>query len=300
LTLVVGGAIVIVSFLWAYWATIEQLIRTWNTEPDYSHGFLVPLLASFFLWNARDTLPSITLQFAWPGLLLVVLSIGLRVVAAYYYLPPIDGWSIPLWIAGVVWMLGGWPLARWCLPAIIFLYFMVPLPYRVEGWLSLPLQSVATHLSVWSLQCLGQPAIAEGHTIHLGAHRLEVEQACSGLRMLVGTVALAVAYTIIFRKTWWERVLLFASVIPIALAANIIRIAATGLLYRYVSGDAGKKFTHDFAGWLMILLAAGLFAAVLWYVRCLFPEHETVDVGELLRTREEIPHVATQPATPPG
>ena len=140
---------------------------------------------------------------------------------------------------------------------------MVPLPFRVERWLSLPLQGVATNLSCWILQALGQPALAEGHVIVLGNYRLEVEQACSGLRIFVGILALAFAYVIVVRRAWWEKALLLASAIPIALLANAARIVVTGLLYQYVSGEAAKKFAHDAAGWVMILFAAGLVRAGL-------------------------------------
>ena len=99
----------------------------------------------------------------------------------------------------------------WSLPSIAFLWFMVPLPFRVERWLSLPLQGAATKLSCWILQALGQPALAEGHVILLGDNRLEVEQACSGLRIFVGIVALAFAYAILMRRQWWEKALLLLS-----------------------------------------------------------------------------------------
>lgn len=285
--LIIAAVLLASSFLWAYWTTIVHLVGIWNSVADYSHGFLVPILAVCFLWLARDRFPGLHLQLAWPGLLLIVISLLMRIPAGYLYIPTIDAWSIPVWIIGVVWTFGGWRLARWSLPAALYLYFMVPLPFRMERWLSVPLRSTATNLSVWTLQCLGQPAIAEGYTIHLGAHRLEVEQACSGLRMLVGIAALAVAYLIITRRTWWERALLLASVLPVALAANTARIVGTGMLYHYVSIDAGHKFAHDFAGWAMILLAAGLFAGVLWYVDRLFPERKTIDVSDLLLNRSD-------------
>jgi exosortase len=178
-------------------------------------------------------------------------------------------------------------VAWWSLPSIIFLWFMVPLPYRVERWLSLPLQGAATKLSCWVLQILGQPALAEGHTILLGSYRLEVEQACSGLRIFVGILALAFAFVTIVRRTWWEKALLLASAIPIALLANSSRIVATGLLYQWVSGEAAKEFTHAAAGWVMILLAAGLFGLVLWYLYSLVREVEKVDVGAVVR-RERV------------
>ena len=93
-----AGALLAVTFVWAYWSTLEQLVTTWNNQPDYSHGFLVPLLSVFILWTARDRFPGFAAQIAWSGLALVVLSIALRGVAGYYYLVPLDGWTIPLWI----------------------------------------------------------------------------------------------------------------------------------------------------------------------------------------------------------
>jgi exosortase len=110
---------------------------------------------------------------------------------------------------------------------------MVRLPFRVELGLSLPLQTVATQMSCFVLQLLGQPAMAEGHTIYLGQYALEVEQACSGLRIFIGVAALAFACVAIVRRIWGEKAVLLASVIPIALVANVTRIVSTGLLYQY-------------------------------------------------------------------
>ena len=133
------------------------------------------------------------------------------------------------------------------------------------------------------LQMLGQPALAEGHTIHLGEHQLEVEQACSGLRIFIGIGALAFAYVVIVRRAWWEKAVLLLSVVPIALIANATRVVATGLLYQYVSGEAARKFSHDAAGWVMILFAAGLFALVLWYLGKLVREVEPVEMDGVVR-----------------
>jgi len=279
---IVSGVILAGIFLWAYWPTLSSLASTWNREPDYSHGFLVTPLAVFFLWIRRDRFPGIKGQLAWLGLIPIGLSVGMRIVAARFYMDAMDGWSILLWVAGVVWLFGGWRVLWWSLPAVAFLWFMVPLPFRAERWLSVPLQGVNTKLSCWALQILGQPALAEGHRIWLGDHPLDVERACCGLRILVGTVALAFAYVIIVRPPWWEKIALLAGVIPIALVANSTRIVATGLLYRYVSGDVAQAFAHDSAGWAMIVLAAGLFGLLLWYLSKLLPEVELVGVGAVV------------------
>jgi len=280
-----GGLVVLVggTFLWSWWPTLGQLFAAWQREPDYSHGFLVPPLAAYFLWTRRDTFPAGSVRVAWGGLGLVGLSMVVRYVGGFFSVEVVDAWAMLLWLAGAVWLLGGWRVCWWSLPANAFLWFMIPLPFRVERWLSLPLQRIATVLSTWTLQILGQPALAEGNTILLGPHQLEVEQACSGLRIFVGVVALAFAYMLLARRSWWENCLIALAVVPVALISNATRIVVTGLLYQYVSSDAATRFSHDASGWGMIILAAGLFALVLWYLRYLFPEVEPPDVGELLR-----------------
>jgi exosortase len=279
---IVVGALGLV-FAWSYWPSVVRLVDSWNRQPDYSHGYFVVPLALYFLWARRDRFPGAAARMSWLGLGLVAFSVAVRAAGAHYYLQAVEDWSILLWLAGVVWLLAGWRTMAWSLPSIAFLWFMVPLPFRAERWLSLPLQGIATKLSCFSLQFLGQPALAEGHTILLGDYHLEIEQACSGLRIFVGIFALAFAYVVIVRRTWWESAILLASAVPVALVANATRVVATGLLYRYCSGEAAKRFTHDVAGWVMIPFAAGLFALVLWYVARLVREVEIVEVGAVVR-----------------
>ena len=207
-----------------------------------------------------------------------------------YSFDSLDGYSMVLWIAGAVHLLGGRQLLHWALPSIVFLLFMVPLPFQIERLLSVPLQRVATALSCFLLQCLGQPAFAEGTTIILGTHQLAVEQACSGLRIFMGTFALAYAYVVATRREPWEQVVLLASVIPIALLANALRIVITGLLYRYSAQEQFvQRFNHDLAGWLMIGLAAVFFALVLAYLSRLVRQVEVMGMGELIdRSRSEV------------
>ena len=281
----VGGAILAAALVWAYWPTLAGLVGAWNREPDYSHGFFVVPAAVWFLWARRDRFPGIgggVLDIVL-GLGLIAASVAARAVGAHFYLDAIDGWSILLWVGGVVLLLAGRKVFWWSLPSIAFLWFMVPLPFRVERWLSLPLQGAATKLSCWVLQGLGQPALAEGHTIFLGNNHLEVEQACSGLRIFVGIVALAFVYAILVRRSWWEKAILLLSALPIALIANSARIVATGLLYQWVSGEAARKFSHNAAGYVMPVFAAVLFGLVLWYLSRLFKETETVGVGDVIR-----------------
>ncbi len=282
---VISSAMLVGSFIWAYWPTLLNCIEAWNHEPDYSHGYLVPPLAACMLWFRRDRIPVTKPSGRLFGLLLIVLIIPIRGFAAKYYLDPIDGWSILIWTAGTICLLGGWRICWWSLPAVIFLGFMVPLPYRMERWISLPLQGIATQVSGWILQLFGQPALVKGHTILLGDQHLEIEQACSGLRIFVGIAALAFAYFVFTRRAWWENGVLLLSVFPIAILANSSRIVATGLLYVYASSEMAKKFSHDAAGWVMIPLAAAMFGLVLIYLSRLTQEVEQLDVADVLRSK---------------
>lgn len=273
------------AFLWSYWPTILHLVDQWSRQPDYSHGFIVPPLAGLLLWMRRDHFPGFADRLGWPGLVLIAVAGAIRGLSAWAYFGTFDGWSMPIWIAGAVWLLCGRKVLVWSLPAIVFLVFMVPMPYRAEIALSYPLQRIATKVSCFALQCLGQPAIAEGNTILLGGHHLEVEQACSGLRIFMGTVALAFFYAVLVRRGWWERALMLLATVPVALTANAVRIVSTGILIQHISAEAGKVFAHDLAGWMMIPLAAALFGVVLLYIRWLVRDVEQADVRYLLRAR---------------
>ena len=298
-------AVLAAALAWAYWPTILDLLHTWETSPDYSHGYLVVPLALYFLWSRRDAFPGFRqatsrmalLSVAF-GLLLILLSITVRWQGARYRFGAVDAWSMLLWMAGVAWIFGGWPLFRWAWPSIVFLFFMIPLPYRLDRMLTVPLQRVATEISTWTLQSLGQPAFAMGNVITLGEHELEVADACSGLRILVGVFAIAFAYCVLIRRSWWKRVAVVIAAIPVALVANATRIVATGLLYQLVSAEAGQKFSHDVAGWMMIPLAAALFALVVWYVDKLFPEVEVVEMRDLYARHDRNPAPSRAPKSP--
>ncbi|MFC1757882.1 exosortase/archaeosortase family protein [Planctomycetota bacterium] len=278
--------VLLVGFSWSYWPTLYSLQQIWEREPDYSHGYLVTPLAAIYLWLQRDKIPRF--RFNPIGLVLIGLSIAIRFVGLRWAFDSLDGYSILIWSAGAVMLLGGKPLLKWAAPAIAFLFFMVPLPFRIEISLSQQLQVVATQISCFLLQLLGQPAFAEQTTILLGDQQLEVEQACSGLRIFFGTFALAFAYIMFVRRELWEIVILLLSAGPIALIVNSLRIVATGLLYQNYSGEAARQFSHDISGWIMIPFAAILFGLLSIYLRQLVREIDPLELSELVdRKRAE-------------
>lgn len=273
------------ALVWSYWPALASMVAVWNREPDYSHGYLVAPLALLALWLRRKDFPRDALGVCWWGLAVVVAAMLLRLASGVLYVESVEGWSLVLWIAGACLLLGGKPFFAWAWPAVAFLLFAVPLPFQVERALRLPLQGVATRLSCLLLQDLGQPALAEGHTILLGEHTLEVEKACSGLRIFVAIAVLACAYILIVRPAWWERLVLLACVVPVALLTNALRIVATGLAHQYISNAAARAAAHDWAGRLMPLAAAALFGLVLFYLGNLWKEVEVVPLRDLARSR---------------
>jgi exosortase len=176
----------------------------------------------------------------------------------------LDGWTLVPWVAGLVWLLGGFRLLRWAWPAVVFLALLTPLPYQAESLLSFKLQGVATQLSTMALQTMGFVAVPEGNTIWIGDHQLMVEEACSGLRILVGMMAMGFFFMILSDRCWIDRLVIIACCIPIAIAVNVLRVIGTGLAYYWLDAAWAHQI-HDLLGVLMIVAGSAMFLGVKSY-----------------------------------
>jgi exosortase len=257
-----------IVFWWAYRPTLARLWTAWTEEPDYSHGLLVLPFVASYLWFKRSSCPHPTI--AWPGLVVILASILMRVAAVQYHAAPLDGWSIVVFLVGLVWLLGGLPLLRWSFPALMFLFFMVPLPYRVERVLNGPLRDLSTLTSCFMLQTVGEQAFSQGNTIWVPYGALQVERACSGLRIFMGLLAFSTAIAISIRG-WLERVLLVLAAAPIGVLSNSVRVVATGLLLEHYPNDLSPRFSHDLSGWISPFVGAGLLVAFWCWLGIVFP-----------------------------
>lgn len=267
-----GLAGLVLSLLaWAYWTTLGAMAYKWWNDPQYSQGYLVPVVAMVLLFLKRDAIGKVkAAPDAW-GLLLVIAGLGLHVLCGRFSIDWVDGISLILVIAGLTWLCAGLAVLRYTWPAILFLVFMVPLPYAVETSVANPLQRVATLGSSYLLQTLGIPAVTQGNIIFLSDSRIGVVEACSGLSMLLIFCALATAIVIIYQPSILDRVVLLLFAVPIAVIVNILRITATGIAQERYGTEAAEKIFHDWAGWLMMPAACGLIALELWLMRILFP-----------------------------
>ena len=167
--------------------------------------------------------------------------------------------TIPALAGALALAFGGRRLLWWALPGVVFLLFLLPLPPRINVIMAGPLQTMATAASTAVLQATGLPVLAEGHVIYVGTQPLEVARACNGLSMLLSFVTLITACAILMRDyPAWQRVALLLSTVPIALIANILRIALTAWAYHLFGAEWGDKIAHDTAGWLMMPIALAM------------------------------------------
>lgn len=260
--------------VWAFWPTFADLAAVWQHNPQYTHGWLVPIFAAGLLWMRRDRLNLAACSPNWLlGVPLLALGISLRLIGAYYFYIWLDPLSIIPTVAGLVCILGGWAAMRWAWPAVLFLAFMVPLPYRLATAMSGPLQELATIVSTFLMQTIGLPALSEGNVIHLNEESIGVVEACSGLSMLMVFFALSTLVAVLSTKRpLLERLILVASAVPIALTSNILRITATGVLHETTENVAAKAFFHDAAGWLMMPVGLAFLWVELKVLALLFPK----------------------------
>jgi len=249
---------------WCYWPTLEFMYEKWVSDPQYSHGFLVPMFSGYLLWRVWNA-GTIAVSQPMPivGLGVLALCIGMRGFAGVILFHQLDAIALLISVAALVLCVGGGKLLRGVAPAIVFLLFMIPLPYELERNVGAPLKMIATQSSTFLLQTLGLPAIAEGNLILIDEVRLGVVDACSGLKMLITFTAFGVGAILMLNRTRFEKFMVLLGIVPIAVLTNVLRITATGVAHTFTHEKATVNFLHDLHGWLMMPLGLGLLALQL-------------------------------------
>jgi exosortase len=240
---------------WLYSSIFFHLVRQWIDDPNFSHGFLVPVFSIFVLWRDRSRLLSLPRKPSWWGLLIVALSLIVLVVGvlgAELFLARV---SFVLLLAGLVVVFLGTKHLGAALFPLSFLLLMIPIPAIVFNQITFPLQILASKVAAAVLPWLGVPVLREGNIINLPTMSLEVAEACSGIRSLLSLITLAVVYGFLASNIKWLRIGLALAAIPTAIIANSIRIVVTGVLGQYWSPDKAEGFFHLFSGWLVFLVS---------------------------------------------
>jgi exosortase len=254
--------------LYLYSPILAHLVSQWWHDPNFGHGFLVPLFSGIVVWDKRARLAALPVKPSWAGLAVVIFSLAMLVggvLGAELFLARS---SLLFLLAGLVILFAGPSFFRALLFPWVCLFLMIPIPNVVFTEVTLPLQLLASHLASSALALLGVPVLREGNIIRLPAMVLEVAEACSGVRSLISLVTLAVIYGYFAEPRLLGRFMLALAAIPIAVASNGLRIVGTGLLVQYGNAEMAEGFFHKFSGWLIFVVSL----LMLWAL------HKTVRV----------------------
>ena len=256
-----------ISVLLLLWAAAfaplyPELVRDWLRHTDNSHAFLVPFIALYFVRQKKVALQGTPIGSSpWGG---AIFAASLIVYAASYG----GGTAFPARIAmitslfGLAWFCLGSGFIRILAFPIGFLLFMIPVPYSLMSLASMPLQLMATRVSAALIGFCSIPVYREGNLLNFVNTRLEVAEACSGIRSIVSLTMLSLLFCYLSKGGWWRKVLLVGAAIPIALAANIVRVTGTGILAHYYGDKVAKGFLHEFSGLAIFALGFALLFAV--------------------------------------
>ena len=222
---------------------------------------MIPPLVAYILWDRRERLAALFPRPTNIGLVVILGSVAVLFagsLGAELFLTRI---SLVGMLIGLVLFFGGWKWLGGVLFPLAVLLLMIPIPQVIFNQVAFPMQLAASQLASMSLETVGVPVLREGNLIVLPHRTLEVVEACSGIRSVVSLLALGVAYGCFFEKSWLCRWMLAASAIPIAIVANGLRVAGTGLLTQMINPDFADGFFHLFSGWMVFL-----FSCVLMYL----------------------------------
>ena len=238
-----------------YYDILFRMGVQWYMDPDYSHGFLVPFLSAYLVWERREKLLTMPVVPSIWGV--GVLGFGLSMlfigsIGAELYA---QRTSLIVVLAGLVLLVLGREFLRVLMFPIVFLLFMVPLPAIVVNAVSFPLQLFAAKTATFCLFNFGIPVLREGNVIVLSGMTLEVAEACSGIRSLQALLALGTVYAYFSQRVMWKQWALVLLSIPIAIVANAFRVSGTGVLAHYFGIEAAEGFYHTFSGWLIFVIA---------------------------------------------
>ena len=260
-TRVIWSAVLLGLVVLLYAGVLKALVGQWWGDPDYGHGFLVPLFSGYVVWRQREQWLNTESKPANFGLLVMVGAIVLLLVGSLGAELFTSRVSLLALLAGMILFLAGWKVLRAVSFPLAFLLLMIPIPVIIYNKITFPLQLLASRFATFWLEVVQVPVLREGNVLILPNYSLEVVEACSGIRSLMTLITLAIAYGYLVEPQRWLRYLLVILMIPIAIVSNAIRIMGTGVLTYRFGPKAAEGFFHEFSGWVIFLAALILMFA---------------------------------------
>ena len=240
-----------------YAPVLRALAGQWASDADMGHGFFVPIIAGFIVWQKRSELLAIQPRPNWWGLAVVIVGGVQLIIGTLGVELFLARTSFVIVLIGAVWLLGGDLMLKKLAFPLFLLFFMVPIDAVIYNQITFPLQLLASRLADDALTLISVPVLREGNILELPNQRLSVVEACSGIRSLLSLTFLSLVYGYFFETKTWIRVVLFFSTVPIAIVANSSRVTITGILTQ-VKPEAAEGFFHEAEGWVIFMVALGI------------------------------------------
>ena len=233
---------------------VEALAEAWLT-PEYSHGPIIPLLSAFLFLGELKRVPVNPgpVTDRGPGVALILFAVVLGGVGRMIQIADFAAYAMILWIGGMILLSFGWRQGRQFWPPVLHLVYMLPLPGVLYYGLSTWLQGVSSHLGVFFLDVLHVPVFLDGNIIDLGVYKLQVAEACSGLRYLFPILSFSYVFAVLYRGPVWHKVVLLVSAAPITVVMNSVRIALAGVVVDRYGTAFVEGMTHFMEGWVIFL-----------------------------------------------
>ena len=254
-----GLLLVVLASVPVFFAGYRELVQAWST-PEYSHGPLIPLISLYlFLRELRHApaAPGETV-LRWPGVAVIGFAMLIAIFGNLVLVGDIVAYSFIIWTFGLVLLTFGWRrgLGHW--KPVLHLIFMLPLPQALYWQLSIFLQGVSSVIGVWFVEMAGIPVFLDGNIIDLGIYKLQVAEACSGLRYLFPILSFSYLFSILYRGPLWHKAVLLLSAAPITVFMNSFRIGMIGILVNHYGIEQAEGFLHFFEGWVIFLACVGI------------------------------------------
>ncbi len=246
-------ALLVVAALPVFWIGLGSLLRAWSTA-EYSHGPLIPLISAYLLLRElRHSPPAPAGHPArrGPGIAVMLLGMAIGIMGNMVGITDIVTYGFIIWIFGLVLIGLGWDQGRRHWAPVLHLVFMLPLPIFLYWQMTIFLQLVSSRLGVWFVELANIPVFLEGNIIDLGVYKLQVAEACSGLRYLFPILSFSYLFAILYRGPMWHKVVLLVMAAPLTVFMNAFRIGMIGVLVHHYGIGHAEGFLHFFEGWVI-------------------------------------------------
>lgn len=247
-----------------FYEGVELMVKWWSRREEYSHGFLIPLITIYLIWQRSDQLRKTPFEGSWLGVLTVAFGLFLYFLGELSTIYTVVQYGFVIVIYGVIWAYIGTRAFKIIAIPLLLLFFMIPFPNFIYNNLSSQLQLISSEIGVAVIRLFGISVFLEGNVIDLGTYKLQVVEACNGLRYLFPLMTLGLIVAYLYHAELWKRVIIFLSTIPITILMNSFRIGVIGVMVEHWGQSMAEGFLHQFEGWIIFMACFGILFIEMW------------------------------------